>query len=504
MTLLHLRIPLYVITILVVGWLPCGIVCLSQTTKVLPTWSELDQITGRRNNRDQPPICIDHTLLGKSKKGDEVENSIDLRRPRLYRERNGWCIYSERLWLALELKGITTNYETHLIDAIGDTYDGSIDDDDRALLLRPDILIGKKLPQLLLPPQENGDEYQLHDGSTETSSLELLKQLDNLFPDSIPLWPPIHPISGKRLCSEDDVSMVAEAFSNTAVPSSTETRMSSRAAYLFCYEEGYRLDTLPISKFESFLDTAESILVTQKEKRLQDSDSDGDDSLVGPFFCGTTLPSAADIVWAPLLERYAIQLPCLLGIDNINPRYNENRWPNLQQWYNAMDQQLPVYKCRIKGDGQSWRKVLFVDPWWPSADIWHPRDTVGPKGELKLTDEEVYSYFGDIDNQIDDKLWKEYCSTRPYVASEGPKMEAAATLTRNNKAIAKDAVRWIEENEYDNSQIPSMGDIDKALRCIVALLTEATSDSRHTDDETTQQYGVDYVPLVLRYLDQRM
>ena len=407
-------------------------------------------------------------------------------------------VYSERLWLALELKGIS-NYETHLIDAIGDTYDGSIDED-RALL-RPDMLTGKDLPQLHLPSQENnsnGGEHQLlHDGSTEASSLQLLKHLDSLFPDSVPLWPPLHPITGRKLCSEDDVSMVAEAF-NTSVPSSTESRMSSRAAYLFCYEEGYRLDTLPISKFESFLDHAETLILTQKQKR---SSKD-----VGPFFCGTMYPSAADVVWAPLLERYAIQLPCLLGVDTINPRFDSNksrRWPNLQQWYTAMDQQLAVYKCRIKGDAQSWRKVLFVDPWWPSADIWHPRDTVGPKGELKLTDEEVYSYFGGIDGHVDDKIWEEYSSSRPYVASEGPEMEAAAALTRNNKAIANDAIRWIEENEYGSSEKPSIQEIDQALRCIVFLLTKTTSESQHASEETNQ-YIVDHVPLVLRYLDQRM
>ena len=36
----------------------------------------------------------------------------------LYRERNGWCPYSERVWLALEHKGII-EYETVLIDNTG-------------------------------------------------------------------------------------------------------------------------------------------------------------------------------------------------------------------------------------------------------------------------------------------------------------------------------------------------------------------------------------------------
>ena len=38
-------------------------------------------------------------------------------RPTLYRERNGWCPYSERVWLALEYKGV--EYDTVLIDNTG-------------------------------------------------------------------------------------------------------------------------------------------------------------------------------------------------------------------------------------------------------------------------------------------------------------------------------------------------------------------------------------------------
>ena len=44
----------------------------------------------------------------------------------LYRERNGWCIYSARLWLALEMKNIP--YDTVLLDSKYDTYDGSVSD----------------------------------------------------------------------------------------------------------------------------------------------------------------------------------------------------------------------------------------------------------------------------------------------------------------------------------------------------------------------------------------
>jgi hypothetical protein len=36
---------------------------------------------------------------------------------------------------------------------------------------------------------------------------------------------------------------------------------------------------------------------------------------------------------------------------------------------------IPAFVCRVKGDATSWRKVLFVDPWWPREDLWHLLDT---------------------------------------------------------------------------------------------------------------------------------
>ena len=486
--------------------------CATAMSIIVPSWSELESrmttsvsSRGNNNNRPHPPKLIDYTLRSRNIEHDgSMENECDdAGVPRLYRERNGWCIMSERLWLALEMKGIK-GYETHLIDAIGDTYDGSIDQD--LAQKRPNILRDNALPQLYLPPlqllgDDGSDKNQehLHDGATEVSSLELLKYLDSAFPDTIPLWPPVDPNNGRELCSAQVVSTVAGAF-GAAVPSSEEARESSRAAYLFCYEEGYRLDTLPLERFETFLDTAEELLSAQQREQKKKRRNLG--NRVGPFFCGTTLPSAADIVWAPLLERYAIQLPCLFGIDVINPREDSSRWPNLRRWYQAMDQ-LPVYKCRIKGDAQSWRKVLFVDPWWPSADIWHPRDTVGPKGELKLSDEEIYANFGAMDGDLDANMWDEYCSTRPYVEAKGPEMEAAATLIRNQIAIVQDAVGWIAEHEYPPRNDVSIDNIDNALRWIVFLLTQRC-DGHDAAGKSNDRCFVDFVPLVLRYLDGRM
>ena len=128
-----------------------------------------------------------------------------------------------------------------------------------------------------------------------------------------------------------DVASMIRAFRG-AFPSNAKP--SSRAAYLFTYSG-------PLSRadFEKALDNTEVLLAKHK----------------GPFFVGSSL-SAADISWAPFLERYAAQLPCLH--DGLMPR-DGSRWPRLAAWYNAMDE-VPEYACRVKGDGESWGRVLTM------------------------------------------------------------------------------------------------------------------------------------------------
>ena len=65
--------------------------------------------------------------------------------------------------------------------------------------------------------------------------------------------------------------------------------------------------------------------------------------------------SAADVAWAPVLERYAAQLPCLHA--GLRPR--GGRWERLTRWYEAMDG-VPAYAARVQGHPDSWRKVLAM------------------------------------------------------------------------------------------------------------------------------------------------
>jgi len=223
--------------------------------------------------------------------------------------------------------------------------------------------------------------------------------------------PPLVPPGGGK-----EIRAVAQAYQTAT--HNLNARQCPRVGWLFRKEEGYRLDALPREAFEGFLDTAEECLSNE-----------------APFFGGATNVTAADFVWAPLLERYAAQLPCLHAA--LNPR-DSHRWPKLAKWYQAMEM-VPAYACRIRGDASSWRKVLYREPWWPAADLWHPRETVGPKGEILLNEDSCIASYGNV--AVPPSVWNSYALGRSVGRTLS--MEAAVQLIRNRKAIRADAEKWM-------------------------------------------------------------
>ena len=218
-------------------------------------------------------------------------------RPILFRERNGWCPYSQRVWLALEYKQIP--YETVLVDNTGGG--------------KPTWFSGNT-------PQISWD-----DKDHQAESLDILRALDARFPDSAALWPP----------PGVDASEVAALCAAHKRIFPRGARPSSRAAFLFDWDGG----PLPRAQFEDTLGKTDALLAERG----------------GPFFAGEAF-SAADCAWAPFLERYAAQLPLLHdGLSLLD----EGRYPHLAAWLGAM-QDMPAYSCRVKGDPTSWHKVLAV------------------------------------------------------------------------------------------------------------------------------------------------
>ena len=368
------------------------------------------------------------------------------------REKNGWCLDSARLWLALEIKGIPYTERR---------------------------VIASDAPQLLFS-----------DGRVQRDSIAALQELDSCYPATAPLWPP-------QGVAESAVVEMVSAYAD-AVPSDV-SRASSRAAFLFCRDEGFIYDTLPRETFISFLDTAEELLGRQE----------------GPYFCGGAL-SAADVAWAPLLERYAAQLPSLHP--GLQPRGGStsgggkggggkggggkggggsSSWPRLTRWYNAMDTHA-AYVCRVKGDAASWRKVLSTSPWWPAGwpERGDPEERGDPRGgELALNEREACEAFGNA--PVSAELWSEYAASRPHVAPS-PAAEAAAALVRNAQAVCRDA-----EACYALPTGTDTASYDAALRCVVTrLLIESGAE---LEEASAEELGQDAVVAALAaHLDHRV
>ena len=175
----------------------------------LPSWKDLESthITPVAS----PPVYIDCFLEHKKGQQDFIDRTST--NVRLFRERNGWCIYSARLWLALEVKGIP--YDTVLVEARGDAYGGSenlsggSDTNDDG---RPEFLGALSLPLI----QYQNDEL-LHHASDEVTSLEVLKQLDLKFPESST---PLFNFSEGKSANQpqnDDIVAIAETYGQSVL-----------------------------------------------------------------------------------------------------------------------------------------------------------------------------------------------------------------------------------------------------------------------------------------------
>jgi glutathione S-transferase len=198
----------------------------------LPCWKDLETMIGTVSS---PPRSIDSVL-------DKSSPPFSNEKPTFFRERHGWCPYSERVWLALELKSV--RYDTIRIDNTGGA--------------RPPYFTGQT-PQLRWP-----------DGRTQGESMDLIAVMD------------ADVNYGERYSLRTNDPQVHDAIQAFRRTFPRGARPSSRAAFLF-QANG---DPLSRSVFQETLAGTEQLLSLT--------------SSTGPFLCGNQ-PTAADICWAPFL-----------------------------------------------------------------------------------------------------------------------------------------------------------------------------------------------------------
>ena len=327
------------------------------------------------------PLSIDAAL-------DTTNPAFSDERPTLFRERHGWCPYSERVWLMLEVGNVA--YDEIRIDNTGG--------------VRPSYF-GGQTPQMRWPGQSR----------PQGESMDLVNKLDQEY------------CGGVFQSADDRVQSVVSQFRNIF----PRARPSSRAAFLFQYNG----EPLWKSTFAETLEKTDLLL----------------SQTVGPFFCGNAL-TVADIAWAPFLERYRYQLPCLHA--GLLPD-DASIYPHLAAWYQAMDEKVPAYACRVKGDASSWRKVLTMAG-FGNAGL-PPDVSATMKDRIAVELEQA-------DAIVNSASWKDYASTRPFLASN-PAAQAALVITRNRKAIVADLLKRKSAN------LPSdESDAEAALESLAQLL----------------------------------
>lgn len=386
----------------------------------VPSWSDLE--LAMSDTYFLPvPTTIDSVL-------QPAIPNISVDHPTLFRERHGWCPYSERVWLTLELLNIP--YHTILIDNTGGP--------------RPSYFSGRQTPQVKWP-----------NGQQQGESLDLVDRLDSDY---------------QSFDFQSTNPKVKHAISQFRNIFPSRARPSSRAAFLF-QSNGQPL----------FRSTFENTLL-KTEQLLAESD--------GSFFAGEKL-TAADIAWAPFLERYRYQLPCLhVGLCPDDPEM----YPQLSSWYQAMDQ-TAEYACRVKGTASSWRKVLLMSGFGNAGMV--PQRIIENIKILMLQEEENLGSMNSRSGRYL-TLWREYAASRPYVAST-PQLQVAQIICRNRNAILQDTIKQQAKSRTDMDELPSSTEeVDETMRELVQALIDGDDGTGLTN------YSCRTVGALASFLVERM
>jgi glutathione S-transferase len=328
-------------------------------------------------------------------------------KPILFRDKEGLSPTAQQVWLALEFK--EADYVTVLT-----TND--------------------KEPEAMPIPML---KVQWPDGTIQTDSFAILERINENYS-----------LNGYN--TQDLFQGVSQAVDNVRCnmkrlnpifPRNTDQQYALPALYMF------RKGGQQLTSYDSHLVALESINEVLEE--YED----------GPFLCGDFV-SAADCYWAPYLERYTAQLPLTQPDIAMNPRYS-GEYEAITEWFNAMEEQIPCYTCRVGGDAKSWENVL------------HEAVANGlvPKIELKVVPPAALSSSlvpnTRIGGDTAQKLWDKYRQTRPYLC-QTPHEECVAHIVRNREAII-DKLRS-STNNTPQQRLPRLGgsltrqDIDDALR----------------------------------------
>ena len=385
------------------------------------SWSTIESKTFVKKGFAPLTVCHENDDMHKH----ILENQKEKQSILFYRDVNCICPYTESIWLALEHK----NVMGHVITVLSESLD--------------------TVPRMEWP-----------DGTIETDSMTILESIESKFggndDDTTDLYPKV---SG----SVDGVRANVVRFNG--VPP-TYSGVFPRHVDLqnkyapFLYR---RVDKTNVedTNYEPVQLSNHMVSIEEADEMLEEYED-------GPFFCGNVI-TAADLVWLPFMERYAVQLP-LLTFPNVrkgfilNPKSTDS-YPAIAEWFHAIQQQLPSYLCRICGDTRMWSQALQIGIDYQQQKATNKEDFVTLSTTMSTNSAAAPWKCPKHINVMN--LWKQYAEDRPYVA-ETPVKECVSFLLQNREILK-------EQIQTDNANL-NENDVDDALRELCNFLLQHEND----------------------------
>lgn len=352
------------------------------------------------------------------------------------------------VWMALECKGV--EYVTVLVSK----YNGD------------DGVVGEVVENVprIVWPDDDGENDQATT-TTKTDAIKLIEQIQTKYPSSPPQFYP-------KLSAAVDASRCNILRLPGVMPRNSDPAFQSFAPYLF-REDG---TLVAMSSHCVSLEEVEEML---------------EEYYLGPYLCGKEI-TAADMVWMPYLERYAVQLPLLYPkIDVLNPR-SKSAYEMVYEWYLAMERDVPAYACCVQGDARHWRRHLES-----VVEIHNERAATEKDRVPKLPPIPKRKGWWLKKNPNSKVLWKAYYgdgSSRPWLG-DTPEREVALYLVQNRKEIIEGAV------EETSGMGMTVDETDEALREIIHTLIG--SESPENDDENIDELS-ENASRVVEFVSERV
>ena len=339
-----------------------------------------------------------------------------------YRDVNGICPYSERVWLALEHKNVLCNVITVLSESV-DT-----------------------VPRMEWP-----------DGTVQSDSMEILEAIETKFGGTNDLYPKVSgSVDGVR-ANVVRFNGVPPTFSGV-FPRHVDLQ-NKYAPFLYRRVDKTNAED---TNYEPVQLSNHMVSIEEADEMLEEYED-------GPFFCGNVI-TAADLVWLPFMERYAVQLP-LITFPNVrkgfilNPQSTDS-YPAVAEWFHAIQQQLPSYLCRICGDTRMWSQTLQTGIDYQQQKATNKDDFVTLS--TTIANNNAGAVWKCPKHINVNNLWKQYAEKRPYVA-DTPVKECVSFLIQNKQAIIKKQI------QTDNTNMDEK-DADDALRELCDFLLQHEND----------------------------